>query len=107
MTTSMRSTCWGTILTGPSTARLTKALVYDQQAAASVFAHQSSNEDVGEFLMVITPRPGHSLTELEAAADAVIDELKAEGPTAEEIQKAVQARSSGSCAGSNRISAKP
>src|SRR5215217_4121199 len=79
----------GAILTGPRTARLTKALVYDQQAAASISARQSSNEDVGEFLMVITPRPGHSLTDLEAAADAIIEKLKTDGPTAEEIQKAV------------------
>jgi zinc protease len=77
------------ILSGPRTARLTKALVYDQQAAASVSASQSSNEDVGEFLVVITPRPDHSLTDLEAAADTVIDKIKAEGPTDEEIQKAV------------------
>ena len=77
------------ILSGPRTARLTKALVYDQQAAANVSASQGSNEDVGEFLVVITPRPGHSLTDLEAAADTVIDKIKAEGPTDEEIQKAV------------------
>jgi zinc protease len=79
----------GAILTGPRTARLTKALVYDQQAAANVSAGQSSNEDVGEFLMVITPRPGHSLTDLETTAEAVIEKLKADGPTAEEIQKAL------------------
>src|SRR5437899_9058618 len=72
----------------PITARLTKALVYDQQSAANLFARQSSNEDVGEFLMAITPRPGHSLTDLEAAADAVIDKFKDEGPTQDEIQKA-------------------
>jgi zinc protease len=78
----------GAILSGPRTARLSKALVYDQQAAANVSAYQGSNEDVGEFLVTITPRPGHTLTELEAAADAVIDKLKAEGPTAEEIQRA-------------------
>ena len=79
----------GAILTGPRTARLTKALVFEQQAAANVSARQGSNEDVGEFLMVITPRPGHSLTDLEAAADSVIEKMKADGPTAEEIQKAV------------------
>ena len=79
----------GAILTGPRTARLTKALVFEQQAAANVSARQGSNEDVGEFLMVITPRPGHSLTDLEAAADSVMERMKAEGPTAEEIQKAV------------------
>ena len=78
----------GPILSGARTARLTKALVYDQQAAASVSARQGSNEDVGEFLLVITPRPGHSLTDLEQAADAIIARFKTEGPTAEEMQKA-------------------
>ena len=76
------------ILSGPRTARLTKALVFDQQAAASVVAQQSTNEDVGEFGLAITPRPGHSLTDLESAADSVIATFKAEGATAEEIQKA-------------------
>jgi zinc protease len=77
------------ILTGARTARITKALVYDEQAAASVNAGQNTNEDVGEFLIMITPRQGHSLTNLEAATDAIIERLKKEGPTAEEIQKAV------------------
>jgi zinc protease len=76
------------ILSGPRTARLTKALVYDQQAAASVGAYQGSNEDVGEFQVTITPRPEHSLTDLEAAMDAVIEKLKGEGPTEGEIRKA-------------------
>src|SRR6185437_11862566 len=38
----------GSILTGSRTARLTKALVYDQQAAAQVSTQQSPAEDVGE-----------------------------------------------------------
>ena len=79
----------GTILSGARTARITKALVYDEQAAASVQAGQSTNEDVGEFILIITPRPGHTLTSLEAASDAIIERLKKEGPTAEEIQKAI------------------
>jgi len=79
----------GAILAGPRTTRLTKALVYDQQAAASVSAYQGSNEDVGEFRVMIIPRPDHSLTDLEAATDAVIEKLKSEGPTAEEIRKAL------------------
>ena len=77
-----------TILTGPRTARITKALVYDEQSAATVNAFQSTNEDVGDFILMITPRPGHALTNLEAAAEAIIERLKTEGPTAEEIQKA-------------------
>src|SRR5215203_360395 len=78
----------GAILSGPRTARLTKALVFDEQAAASVNAGQNTSEDVGEFIVSITPRPGHSLTDLEMAADSVIERLKREGPTAEEVQKA-------------------
>jgi zinc protease len=78
----------GPILSGARTARLTKALVYDQQAAATVSARQGSNEDVGEFVLIVTPRPGHSLTDLEQAADAIVARLKSEGPTAEEMQKA-------------------
>ena len=78
----------GSILSGPRTARLTKALVYDSQAAANVAAFQGSNEDVGEFRVIVTPRPGHTLTELEAAVDDVLQKFMREGPTAEEIRKA-------------------
>ena len=76
------------ITAGPRTTRLTKALVYDQQSAASVGTSQNSTEDTGEWRMTITPRTGHSLTELEAAADAILDKLKADGPTKEEIDRA-------------------
>jgi zinc protease len=79
----------GAILSGTRTARITKALVYDEQAAASVSAGQSTYEDAGDFSLVITPRPGHALTTLEAAADAIIERLKKEGPTAEELQRAI------------------
>ena len=76
------------ILSGPRTARLTKALVYDSQIASQVNAFQNSAEDVGVFQVVVTPRPGHTLTELEAAVDQVIQKFLAEGPTADELQKA-------------------
>jgi zinc protease len=76
------------ITAGPRTARLTKTLVYDQQAAANVGTSQDTSESVGEFLVILTPRPGHSLAELEATTDGIFERLKAEGPTAEEIQRA-------------------
>jgi zinc protease len=76
------------ILSGPRTARLTKALVYDKQSAASVSAFQNSNEDVGDFAIIVTPRPNNTLTDLEQAVDAILEKMKAEGPTAEEMQKA-------------------
>jgi zinc protease len=79
----------GAVLAGPRTARLTKALVYDKQSAAALSAFQSSNQDVGEFDIIMTPRPDNSLTDLEQATDAILEKLKADGPTAEEIQKAI------------------
>ena len=76
------------IMAGARTTRLTKALVYDQQSASSVSARQSSSEDTGDWRVTITPRPGNSLTELEAATDALLEKLKADGPTKEELQRA-------------------
>jgi zinc protease len=76
------------ITAGSRTSRLTQSLVFNEQAAATVTARQDTNEDAGEFQITITPRPGHSLTELESAADAILKRLKDEGPTTEEIQRA-------------------
>jgi zinc protease len=79
----------GQILTGSRTARLTKALVYDRQSAASVGSFHDMSENVGEFYVTVTPRPGHTLTQLEAAMDSVLTRLKVEGPTAEELARAL------------------
>jgi zinc protease len=77
------------ILTGSRTARLTKALVYDHQSAANVFASASGYESLGDFTIAVVPRPGHTLTQLEAATDSVITRFKHEGPTAEELARAL------------------
>ena len=77
----------GQILAGPRTARLTKALVYDLQSAATVGAFNRGAENSGAFGLSITPRPGHSLAEVESTADSIIARLKQEGPTAEELAK--------------------
>jgi predicted Zn-dependent peptidase len=53
-----------------------------------VVAFQNSSEDVGVFQVVVIPRPEHTLTELEAAVDQVLQKFISEGPTAEELQKA-------------------
>ena len=76
------------IISGSRTARLTKALVYDTQVASQAFAFQNGSEDVGQFQVVVVPRPGHTLTELENAVDQVITKFISDGPTVEELQKA-------------------
>jgi zinc protease len=68
---------------------LTKALVYDKQIAAQVNAFQNTVEDVGEFSVMVSPRPNGALAPLETEIDAIIERLKSEGPTAQEIQAAL------------------
>lgn len=79
----------GDILAGSRTARLTKALVYDREVAASLQAGQGSRADAGEFFVQVVPRPNNSLESLEVAVDSIIERLKHEGPTAEEMQRAL------------------
>jgi zinc protease len=77
----------GEILAGSRTARLTKALVYDKQIAANVSAGQSSSENVGDFSIIVTPRPEHSLTQVETQIDSIVTRLKRDGPTADELKR--------------------
>jgi zinc protease len=75
--------------------RMQKAMVYDKQIAASVSVFQNPSEDVGQFEVVTTPRPGHTLTELETHVDSLIEQIKRDGPNADELKrvKAGQQRS--------------
>jgi zinc protease len=77
----------GDILAGSRTARLTKAMVYERQSATNVGAFADDNENAGSFVVSITPRTGHSLTELEATADSIIAQIQRDGPTAEELAR--------------------
>ena len=76
------------ILTGSRTARLTKALVYDIQSAASVGSYSNNDEGTGEVVVYTTPRPGHTLTELQTQVDSILARFKREGPTADEVTRA-------------------
>jgi zinc protease len=83
----------GSVLIGSRTARLTKALVYDRELAASVRGAfgtiaQNSMENAGTFELEITPRPNVSLTQLETITDSIIEAIKRTGPTADEVTRA-------------------
>jgi zinc protease len=77
------------ILSGSRTARLTKALVYDKQSASELFTFYNAAENAGAMYMMLNPRPGNTLNDLLAAADSVIDRFKREGPTADEMARAL------------------
>ena len=76
------------VLTGAKNSRLTQKLVYDQQIASGVSAFQDGKRLDGDFTVVATARPGHTLPELQRVIDAELARLAAEGPTARELEQA-------------------
>ena len=77
------------VLSGGKNSRLYKRLVYDMQIAQSVEAYQASRALSSYFLIEATPRPGHTIEELQKVIDEEIATLQREGPTAHEVQRAI------------------
>jgi zinc protease len=77
------------VLAGGKTSRLYKALVREKQIAQEVHAYQNSQEIAGRFSIVVTPRQGHTLAQMESAVRAELARLEAEPPTAAEVSRAV------------------
>jgi zinc protease len=77
------------ILAGGKNSRLYKRLVYDMQIAQNVSASQNSQALSSFFLIEATPRPGHTVEELQKVIDEEIDKLQREGPTDHELERTV------------------
>ena len=77
------------VLAGGKNSRLYKRLVYDLQIAQDVSAFQGSMDLASTFEVVATPRPGHTVEELQKLIDQEIVTLQQEGPTEREMQRAV------------------
>jgi zinc protease len=67
--------------------RLSKLLVRDRQLATAVFADNYDLEQSGVFEIAIFPRPGASLTLIEALVDSTLMSLKATPVTRREIAR--------------------
>src|SRR6266566_1597787 len=80
------------VLAGGKNSRLYKRLVYDMQIAQSVNAAQESAELSSSFQIVATPRPGHSVAELQKVIDEELQKLQAEPPTAREMERSLNQR---------------
>ncbi len=78
---------FGRVLGSGKTSRLYRRLVHDLQIAQDGSASHGGAELAGTFSITITPRPGHSLEELEAAACAVLEEMLEDGITAAELER--------------------
>jgi zinc protease len=79
----------GDILAGSKNSRLYKRLVYDLQIAQDVSAFQGSQSLSSAFQLTATPRPGHTIAELQKVIDEEIRKLQREPPTAHELERAV------------------
>jgi zinc protease len=80
------------VLAGGKGSRLYKTLVYEKQIAQDVNAFNNTSELAGLFQIRATVKPGKTLAEVEQAIDAEIALLRAEGPTAEELERIYNAR---------------
>ena len=77
------------VLAGGKSSRLYRALLHDRRIATDVVAHQSSLELSGLFSVVATAAPGHALAEIDAVASEEIARLAADGPTDDELERAL------------------
>ena len=77
------------ILASGKNSRLYKRLVYEMQIAQDVSAYQGSQDLSSAFRITATPRPGHTVDELQKVIDEEIAKLQNEGPSARELQRSV------------------
>jgi zinc protease len=77
------------VLAGGKNSRLYKRLVYDMQVAQSVTAGQNSQALSSFFLIEATPRPGHTIEEIQTVIDEEILKLQSEPPTDHEVQRSL------------------
>ena len=80
---------FGQVLGGGKTSRLYRRLVYDLQIAQEATAYDDASQLAGLFWMVLTPRPGHTLEEVEKEASAVLAEALDKGITKQELDRVV------------------
>jgi zinc protease len=77
------------VLASGKNSRLYKRLVYELQVAQDVTAVQESQLLASIFLITVTAREGHALTEIESLVQQEIDRVKNEPPAAREVERAV------------------
>lgn len=77
------------LLSGGKNSRLYRRLVYELQIAQDVNAFQQSQALSSSYVIIATARPGQSLDKILAVIDEEIDKLRATGPEAREMTRAL------------------
>jgi zinc protease len=76
------------ILAGDKNSRLYKRLVYDLQVAQTVTAGQTSGKLDGSYLVSVTPKPGHTPSEMARLVQEELALIQKEVVTERELQRA-------------------
>ena len=77
------------ILADGQSSRMYRALVYEKQLAQNASVSYHAAEIAGQFRMELTPAAGHTLDEVEAAAEEVLHSIAADPPSEEEFERAI------------------
>ena len=77
------------ILSDGQSSRMYRTLVYEKQIAQSASVSYYAAEIAGQFRMELTPAEGHTLEEVEEAAEEVLASIATEPPTDEEFERAI------------------
>ena len=84
------------ILTGGRGSRLQSSLVFGQNPIAQqVFARNSTSEIAGLYQIIAVARPNKSLDDLEKEINEQIERIKKDGPTVDEVSRAISSREAG------------
>jgi zinc protease len=83
-----------TILTNGKGSRLYRTLVYEKQIAQAVDASNFTRELAGQFQIIATAKPGVTVEQLEKVINEEVERIKTTPPTAEEMERAFNARES-------------
>ena len=92
-----------TVLGGLASSRLDNALVREQQLAVRVVASAQIFAQAGQFVVYADAKPGVTKEQLAAALDAEIAKFLAEGPTADELQRATTTYAAGQIRGLEQV----
>ncbi len=77
------------ILSDGHSSRIYRSLVYEKQIAQSASVSYYAAEIAGQFRMELTPAEGHTLDEVEEAAEEVLASIATNPPTDEEFERAI------------------
>ena len=69
--------------------RLHRSLVYEKRIARDANVGSYAQEIAGEFLVMVTANPGHTLEEIQGVVEEEIDRMRREPPSEREVQRAI------------------